>query len=967
MVSEGLAYFVSGKFDQFSVNDPYSVFVSAFSDLCDLMYQSDDIEVVRKDISIELKDDVHSLIRLIPSMYLVTGMTDEVGGTKTLCDENSLIKFQLTCRKFLQIMAKRKPVVLFFDDWQWADTAARALLASFLEHDELWNVLFVCAHRDNFEFELPLRPCVTSRTCMISVRNLDLGSINQIVSQLTYCDPMTSKDLSQVVFNKTAGNPYYALRYLESLVTDRLVVYTDRSGKWTWNLDQIQARTNVSDNVIGVLDLVSTKIRRIPVDAQELLKVAALLGFSFNVRVLTLIVENSLGNKEDSGPDVESRLSSSIAKHLETASQEGLVEIGKAGEMKFTHDRVHQCLVMMLNTDQRVSLHLRIGRTLWHSLADASEDWLVLLATDQVDRGVSLLNNPKEAMGIVELNLRASRVATSKSAFEVAMKCLRVGMMLLKKFLTDPWGEEYALCHALFFAGAEVGISSGALTEGEEIVDEVIRNSQSKEEKLHAYCCKVKIAGVLGRSREAIDVAISVLRENGQRFPKKPSAWHVVLELLRTKRWVRRMKDDEFMSLPLQNDATRKYEMNLMSCIVSRAQMVQDKESFTFACCRMVRSSIKHGLLPRSLHGLAKFGMILSILGATSEAYRIGRLVMRLLDRFEDSSDLQATSIISVYGFLNHLRQPLKDGRYVLKRAYQAGMRIGDAEWALFAAAYNCMMSISYGDDLSDAASFMREIIRLSRAFKVELPQLVVLGYYQVAQNLLGDSDNPAVLLGEAMDEFDKIPGSREGLPLWVKKHGELMIGCYLEEWEYAQTAWEEIQKKKVGGSFVKAHFVDAASQFFAGVMYFARFRETGKRVYLTKAKRIITISSRNVKEGMTGFVPVLCMMLAEKASLSSRNEHAIRVAYDSAIVAATQADMANFAGLVCEMAGRHFSNTSEDVAEEYFQSARDHYFCLGSPVLVSKIEKIISRLLAGRRKSSDETFRPVSLVSVSR
>ena len=127
------------------------------------------------------------------------------------------------------------PLIIFLDDCQWASTESLDLLTSIVSQPECRNLLMVCAYRDEEGFDLNLPDALPkSMLCTnIYVNNLDLGSVNQISSFLTGCNPIERKGLSQIVFNKCGGNPYYTLRYLEALVADKLMVYQSRSAKWS--------------------------------------------------------------------------------------------------------------------------------------------------------------------------------------------------------------------------------------------------------------------------------------------------------------------------------------------------------------------------------------------------------------------------------------------------------------------------------------------------------------------------------------------------------------------------------------------------------------------------------------------------------------------------------------------------------------------------------------------------------------
>ena len=64
-------YFVAGKFDQIPVKDPYSALVAALDDLCDLIGQSDRMEVVKKDLLETLGDELQGFARLVSGVEVI--------------------------------------------------------------------------------------------------------------------------------------------------------------------------------------------------------------------------------------------------------------------------------------------------------------------------------------------------------------------------------------------------------------------------------------------------------------------------------------------------------------------------------------------------------------------------------------------------------------------------------------------------------------------------------------------------------------------------------------------------------------------------------------------------------------------------------------------------------------------------------------------------------------------------------
>ncbi len=130
--------------------------------------------------------------------------------------------------------------------------------------------------------------------------------------------------LSDIVFQKTRGNPFFALSFLKSLHEQRLLDYCDRKRRWVWDEDRITA-LDVTGNV---LHLLVSKMHGLSEDVQSALKVVSCFG---------------------------TKMKASIAEYLSATSQysnvlDGLEESCKLGLMikvgcwgwRLVHDKVRE-------------------------------------------------------------------------------------------------------------------------------------------------------------------------------------------------------------------------------------------------------------------------------------------------------------------------------------------------------------------------------------------------------------------------------------------------------------------------------------------------------------------------------------------------------------------------------------------------------------------------------------------------
>jgi predicted ATPase len=122
------------------------------------------------------------------------------------------------------------------------------------------------------------------------------------------------------------------IQFLTALAEEGLVEFDAQAAAWRWDLAQIRTRKFTDD----VVDLMITKVRRLPVATQEALKRLACLGD--NVGIATLAIVNG-GSEED------------IRSTMWEAVRAGLV-LKVTGSYKFLHDRVQEAAYSFAANDR---------------------------------------------------------------------------------------------------------------------------------------------------------------------------------------------------------------------------------------------------------------------------------------------------------------------------------------------------------------------------------------------------------------------------------------------------------------------------------------------------------------------------------------------------------------------------------------------------------------------------------------
>jgi serine/threonine protein kinase len=289
-------YFISGKFDQFQRNIPYSAIVEALQKLVrQFLSESDDqVQQWRSRLLLALGNNGQLIVDVIPEVESIIGkqpILAEVGSTEA---QN---RFNLVFPKFIRACCSYKhPLVIFLDDLQWVDSATLKLMELMLGDREMQYLYLIGAYRDNEVSQT--HPLIATLERLkqeniainqIALAQMELGSVTHLIAETLHSSPEAIVPLAELVWRKTNGNPYFTNEFLKTLYTEDLVNFDIHQRCWQWNIAEIAAK-NITDNVV---ELMIGKLRQLPDTTQQVLRLAACVGAEFDLETLAAICERS--------------------------------------------------------------------------------------------------------------------------------------------------------------------------------------------------------------------------------------------------------------------------------------------------------------------------------------------------------------------------------------------------------------------------------------------------------------------------------------------------------------------------------------------------------------------------------------------------------------------------------------------------------------------------------------------------
>ncbi len=216
--------FASGKFDQYMRDIPYATLAQAFQSLVRQILSKSEVELRhwRDALHEALGPNGLLMVDLIPELELVIGEQPPV---PDLSPQDAQRRFQRVLRRFIGVFARPEhPLALFLDDLQWLDAATIDLLEDLLAQQDIRHLLVIGAYRDNeVNSAHPLmRKLDTIRQSSTTVQDIVLAPLNygelaQLIVDSLRCESKRASPLVQLVHEKTAGNPFFAIQFLHTL------------------------------------------------------------------------------------------------------------------------------------------------------------------------------------------------------------------------------------------------------------------------------------------------------------------------------------------------------------------------------------------------------------------------------------------------------------------------------------------------------------------------------------------------------------------------------------------------------------------------------------------------------------------------------------------------------------------------------------------------------------------------------
>ncbi|MDB6157503.1 MAG: histidine kinase [Gammaproteobacteria bacterium] len=920
--------FISGKFDQYKRDIPYATLAQAFRTLIRQILSDTESEVEgwRSAIRKAVGPNGQLIVNLIPELEFVIGKQPPVA---ELAATEAETRFHMVFRSFLRVFAdKNHPLAIFLDDLQWLDAATLKLLEHLITHPDVRHLLIIGAFRDNeVSASHPLMQTLDAiRGTEAVVREivlapLSVDDVTQFVADTLHCELAHAEPLARLLYDKTLGNPFFAIQFLTALAEEGLLGFDADAAAWVWDLPRIRAK-GYTDNVV---DLMVGKLKRLPDTTQERFKQLACLGNVAEIAALTLV--QGLSEEE-------------IHAALWHAVRTGLI-FRQDGGYAFLHDRVQEAAYGLIPEAERPAIHLRIGRLLAGQTPSEKLKDNIFEIVNQLNRGAVLISSREERERVAELNLIAGERAKTSTAYASALTYFAAGRALLTA--EESWQQRYGLMFALEFDRAECEFLSSQLPAAEQRLAMLAAHAATLVDSAKVACLRLELYTTLDRSDRGVELCLEYLRRIGVHWSSHPSKEEVRTEYDEIWRRIGSGSVEALVDLPLMSDPQWRATLDVLAQVVTPA-LFTDDNLLCLALCRMANISLEHGNSGASCFAYVWLGMTVGPhFNDYPTAFRFGRLGFELVER-RGLDRFKARVYMSFGNLVNPWTKHVRTGRPLVRRAFHTANEMGDLTFAAYSCNNLITNLLASGEPLADIQREAEAGLAFARKIRFGLVIDIITSQLRLILTLRGltpafNSFNDAQFdEGRFEQHFEADP--RLALPscwYWIRK---LQARFHAQNYESAIHA--ELQAQRL--LWTSPSFFEVAEyRFYAALARAAYCNTTSADEHSPHMKalaahhRQLEIWAQHCPEN---FGNRTALVSAEIARIEGRHLDAERL-YEESIKLAREHGFVQNEGVAGELAARFYAARGlETTAQAYLRNARYCYLRWGADGKVRQLDE---------------------------
>jgi predicted ATPase/signal transduction histidine kinase len=943
-------YFLTGKFDRPQHNHPYAAFCQAFSEPIRqiLTESSQNIAIWREKISLALGKNAQVIVDLIPEVGIILGDISEWQNAEGV---ESDLSFERIFPKFVALFCQpQQPLVLFLDDLQWADLASSQLYQN-LRLDKQLSLLIIGTYRDNdIDAHRTLNETIEAiQKQGIVISQIPLKPLTRENIQQLFLDTIEQKEktektniVTELIFHKTQGNPFFIYQLITTIYAEKILFYNLAGNEWCWDLEQIKAIGITDDSIV---ESIVKNIIKLPIETQNLLKLAACLDDRFTLELIATISESS---DRDTAINLEKAIAigsilpcndrdkfDAIA-HQEIIEKKDITLLSSNPKntvtYKFLDDRLQRAAYSLIPEKEKTATHIKIGRLLLQYFTPERQIEHIFLIVNHLNLGNNLLTISAEKNELARLNLIAARKVKAATDYITTRKYLYLAIAMLN---TDSWESDYHLTVTIYLEAAEAEFLNSNYTQlHDRLGGLILEKAKTTLDRVKLYELKIQSYIAENKMQLAIEIGLEVLEMLEVDLEKEPPTITSSVE--------------ELIHLPEMTDPLQLATLRILNSL-SNVAFVCDYSLLLKVVFAMVNLCVRHGNSALASYTYVYYGVLsCDIAGDVDTGYRFGQLGVSLLDQYP-TSKVKARVICIFNSCIRHWKQPLSKTIDPLKESIQLSIESGDFDMTGHAIVNSCSNLFFLGEPLESIERKVSEYIPLLKKFKLQYFLYYAQILQQLSLNLLGRSKNRLVLIGESFNETEMLSileALNNETSLVYAYLAKGILAYLFKKPELALAHLQEVQKyKQETGTMVVSQY-----NFYYSLALLAQYPNVPSQERSEFLDRV-ELNQKELQnwtyQSPANFQHDYELIEAEIARVSGNFDRAVEF-YDRAIQTAKKAGYQQKEAIANELAGEFYlSHRQDKIARNYLKDAYCCYQNWGAIAKVRHLEEKYSHFLS--------------------
>jgi predicted ATPase/signal transduction histidine kinase/tRNA A-37 threonylcarbamoyl transferase component Bud32 len=903
--------YLVGKHDQIHRNIPYSSISDILTKYAHslLVEESLDRLKIKNKLLEALGDNAGIITLLAPEMKLILGNPPSPFSLEGSEAQN---RFNAIIISLLRIMATiSSPVVIVFDDLQWADSATINLLKNIINEAFIPGLLVILSFRNKqeeiSEHILSFREYLDSASHInqLELSDLSLLDIKNFLKDTVGENTYQFHSLVEFIFNTTGGNPFFTKELLKELYSNKALFFDYSMERWSFNNEVLQ-NVSMGENI---LDFMKIKINSLSPLTIQFIKIASCEGLIFRKDPVFLI----------------SKLSEADLKFaIKEASISGIIypienNNSTDNQYCFLHDRILQSSYQLNSIEEIKQYNFQFGNYYKKHFPDTK----IFDICNFYNKAFDLFTREEDILDLIQFNYRAMILAKSNIAYEYGLNFARITISYLNQIHNAP-------DRLIFSIYEEYGwflFATGNLEEGEKVYLDLIANC--KDLKDYARLNIVRIGSLASQARifDSVNLGLEVIRKLGVQIPESEEERGSLFfaEFGKIIKYLETHKASDLLTLKKMEDEIQIIIQQILSRLLIPTILSAQLTLLGVLTCISITLVIEFGSIDLVAYAYALFAVtIISIKQDYQTGIEFGEIAITA-SQLNNNKALMGGVFNTVGCITNHLKYPavanedlfLKSSKYCEESGniFETLLSRGNALWNKFYRGENLEAILVYCNQYE---TLCKKYSAWDAMINIYYPTMGIVNF------LTGRQTDGNLLCYDRRTELEHVAiveklGSKSPL---AQFYGILITKSFLfgKYSEILQTG--ELLEKNTAAPTV---FHDICPNFYRCVAYILILDSLSlesQKFYGEKIKKLKSEFEIFSKLNPTNFKHMNLLILAAESSKSDHLWEAMQY-FDESIFSALENGYIQNAAITYEIAGDFYKKQNRfKIADTYYYEA---------------------------------------------